>query len=274
MKNHKKRDPRAEKIKDMEESILPSTYRKSMRERRRTIHRQARRAHRMGKDLDMVERKRSHEIMYMMHDRRNGDKLSVVRWAVEVTKHMETPQERRDYMKSLMPNTLMGNHALQHIFYHENFRVDDFKYGWHYHQRELERKAEREAEIAAVKNAIELTLKTGGLKALNRAIKRSHKVHYIENRYYVNPDGVRCSFLDKDRKLIVERHKGHQVYRRNKYVIEPCDCAPRTLKGAHDVEAFMNDLLGTYDNSPFFRATSRKHPEWAAACKKFLEENS
>lgn len=89
----------------------------------------------------------SDTIAAAMWERRDADHLSsFVRWGVEITKHIDDPEERYNYVKRLMPDTLAGRHALSHltfaIGYDPDYPVRD--YGWVRERRERERQERRE----------------------------------------------------------------------------------------------------------------------------------
>ncbi|ONH23422.1 hypothetical protein [Pseudofrankia asymbiotica] len=140
MRNHD------EKIKDMAESVLPSTARRSARELRRRAHRRQRARQRdlliairdgydhdydevgMGADFadadadaDFAERRRRGDIDAMVWRRRFADKTgSLVRWAVSQVERDDdlreaSADEQRDHFARLLPDNLIGRHAVQHI---------------------------------------------------------------------------------------------------------------------------------------------------------------
>jgi hypothetical protein len=116
-----------EKIKDMSRSVLPSTGRIGVRETRRAIHKRRRtreRAALAGRRLSaMPEIKDTHraEIAQLVFDRRQMDKVApLVRWAratiaADPVLRQATREEQVAYFARLMPRTLIGRHAVNHI---------------------------------------------------------------------------------------------------------------------------------------------------------------
>lgn len=122
MRNHD------EKIKDMVESVLPSTRRKAARNERRRAHKQQRSRQRdvlanitAEPDPDFREARQAAAISNMVWDRRAADNVgALVRWA-EAT--VEKDADLRDagwagqraWFASVLPDNTIGRHALQHI---------------------------------------------------------------------------------------------------------------------------------------------------------------
>ena len=213
----------AAKQRDMARSILPST-KKGGQEDRRRVHKRARTAERalMGcaweddeadLDFDTVEHTRSHDTRNMVEERRYKDKVGPFsRWAVRVTENL--PQEDRlSYLRSLVPDTLIGEHAVSHVEWQDHFmppaekaiREERFANNAHYYPAARE-KAEREELTLLVRAWLN---KPEGHARLNRAMKKAHRTtyhHYKDGRRAVGPT------------------------------------SPRTLQGVHDVEAFIDAL--------------------------------
>jgi len=138
-----------EKVKDMAESVLPSTARGSVREQRRRVHRRHRARERdllvnsrrsahggvrvnveegLEEDrdaavfeVDFEERRRAQEIASLVWGRRAADKTGpLTRWArVQVDRDerlRDAPHtEQVAHFARLVPDNLIGRHALQHI---------------------------------------------------------------------------------------------------------------------------------------------------------------
>lgn len=66
--------------------------------------------------------------------RRDHDKVHpLMRWATAITKHIDDPFERYAYMERLLPNTLIGRHALTHIDGLPGFeKLDEFSFHGRY----------------------------------------------------------------------------------------------------------------------------------------------
>lgn len=135
------------KVRDMCRSILPATNRKSASEDARRIKRHNRRmtrqtldAWRSEIDPDDFE---GHVFSYddapacgsgwdggnikaVMWDRRDHDKLGpMLRWAVAITADIDDPVDRRSHMRQILPNNLIGWHAMGHIEFLDEFDIDD-----------------------------------------------------------------------------------------------------------------------------------------------------
>lgn len=122
MRNHD------EKIKDMVESVLPSTRRKTARTERRTIHKRQRARQRdvlrnisAEEDPDFHEGRRVAAIHNMVWDRRAADNVGALcRWAAAVVERdpvlaaADWPTQKA-WFAAILPADLIGQHALQHI---------------------------------------------------------------------------------------------------------------------------------------------------------------
>lgn len=126
MRNHD------EKLKEMAESVLPSTARVSARRDRRAIHhahrarqRAAIHAVRGGAEFDEARRNadrlRARELGEFVWDRRAADKIgSLTRWALATVRRDPalrdaTLQDQVDHFAALLPDNLIGRHAVEHI---------------------------------------------------------------------------------------------------------------------------------------------------------------
>ncbi len=131
-----------EKARQMARSILPSTRRKGARESATLLKRATRRNARAslrdwatytdpwayeGHIFDYDEPGCGgggfHEdIKQIMWDRRLGDKLGAfLWWAPVVTAHLDCPEDRYMHIKSMLPNNLIGRHALSHLIHMDEF---------------------------------------------------------------------------------------------------------------------------------------------------------
>jgi hypothetical protein len=216
-----------DKVKDIIESLLPSSARKNARIDRKAAHRKERRKVRRFPLEYTPDRVRRHEINEMMWTRRANDKVSsFMRWAVKASEHLDDPEDRFNYIKSLVPDNTIGRHALSHIDYLDEFDFREYNYGRrNYTKAEREEHAdarEREREeryLVAVQKLYDV-IASGDHKKLNAAIKRAH------NR------------LGHVRKRRVGMYKFEETG------YEKCDkcLQPRLLGGIHDVEAFIFDI--------------------------------
>lgn len=91
-----------EKLRDMLRSLLPSTARVMARKAKAMENRAARR----------TGRKADHSLT--VSDRRASDKVApFLRWCERITSGMSV-QEKREFVRALLPRTLIGNHAFAH----------------------------------------------------------------------------------------------------------------------------------------------------------------
>lgn len=125
-----------EKLREMARSILPSTAREWARWKKCNIKRNARRemrqlCHRAIRDWEGVEDEDwkfypDVDINRVRRSRQGSDKLHhFERWAIKVTADMgDDPNGRRAKMQSILPEGLIGWHALQHLDAYDEFDPD------------------------------------------------------------------------------------------------------------------------------------------------------
>lgn len=256
------------KKRDMARSILPST--KNVREDRRRIHKRARTHERAllleceeGEgDFLSVDLTRSRETRNLVEERRYKDKVGPFeRWAERVT--LEIRQEDRlSHLKTLVPDSLIGEHAISHVEWKDHFKdPSEANNARHFlSPKESERK-EKEEIFSLVLNCL---LKDQEHALLNRALKKAHRTRVLYYKGYPLPVKV-------------------GVF------------SPRTLQGVHDVRAFVDDLykasvphrevvrdsrldpsfhqLINYgpDAGAFMVPSPGYHPEWLEALRNFFK---
>src|SRR5688572_9565054 len=115
-----------DKTFDMMRSILPSTARKGTRDDKRILHKKNRAEIREiletcddWDDAAMLDHCWTPRFMpgwdTIVYDRRASDKLHhFERWAEKITSQLPA-DERMDYMRSIVPPTVIGEHALSHL---------------------------------------------------------------------------------------------------------------------------------------------------------------
>jgi len=120
-----------EKLRTMVRSILPSRYRTGPRSFKAIV----KRAHRRGVRLDV--RVEDHEetaadflrdvsVAWIVSWRRGGDKLNhFMRWCEAITEGMST-EEALGYVRSILPKSLIGEHAYGHWEAHRGDRFGTF----------------------------------------------------------------------------------------------------------------------------------------------------
>ena len=156
------------------------------------------------------------EISWTVRRRRSGDKLAhFIRWAIVVSADLPV-EDRLPYIRSLLPDGLIGRHAMSHLAWEpelvplqeHNRRLltrrdsaTDSRTG-----RRARQRAAREDELAVLATLLGEVLETGGeLEVLNRAMKT-------------------CD-THADRSGCLE-----------------AGCVLRCLAGHHDVDAFLRDI--------------------------------
>ncbi len=229
-----------EKVRQMSRSILPSTKRKVARKNltavkrknRRTINQRLARAYDMEFDGDITYYP-IRDIREVMFERRAADKLNhYMRWAVERTRNLPDPETRLGYMKALLPQGLIGDHALSHLRFLDEFDTNpvlDFRYysssfydadGRRFSNAERKEKNRLASEevLEGMMEKIRTIVAKGNHRELNSRIRRAHSPYHTTHRWQAR---------------------------------ECVDCErPRYLLGLHDVEAFARHLRRT------------RHSEW------------
>lgn len=252
------------KKRDMARSILPSTKKDGQKDRRR-VHKKARTAERalMGcawedgdadLDFDTVEHTRSHDTRNMVDERRYKDKVGPFsRWAERVTMNLPK-QNRLSHLRSLVPDSLIGEHAVSHVEWKDHFNVEHAANTRTYFRPPVTDSVE--SEVAWVREQLVNDPLFHG--RLNRSLKKVHRTAHLY-------------WADGRREAV-----GPTV--------------PRTLQGLHDVAAFVADLhfaqlsdvkvvRGNYDErfharisygkdaGAFWLTTGKSHPEWLNALR-------
>lgn len=208
-----------EKTKDMAESVLPSTARKSVREERRRIHHAQRARQREAfarldvggvEDYgpDFREGRRLSATRWMVLDRRSADKIGpLTRWAVAV---VTADPDLRDaelavqvaHFARLFPDNLIGRHAVQHIEW--ALRYEAARPTW-LDRRSAEAKETHE-HYRRVVGEVRRIIESGAHGELNAALRQLYQQPALQNGTLVT--------------------------------VPPA----RYLLGAHDVGAFVHDV--------------------------------
>lgn len=229
------------KTRDMARSILPATNRRDARHTAASIKRHNRRVTRQAlhewKSYEDPLEYEGHiygyddspatggeegpkgNIKSHMWDRRNHDKLNhFIRWAEAATAHLDDPHARYMYIKKILPDNLIGRHALSHLEFVEafNYRADvHSRYTFTAPRKMLE--APTHDEVYALVSL--------DLKKLNAKIKATQlRVEYeasLRTRTY-------------GRRTVEDMRKDY--IRRN---------APRLCQGLDDDEFFRRAVLAT-----------------------------
>lgn len=181
MRNHD------EKIKDVCESVLPSTSRKNAREKRRIAHGAERARERAAlrgavgggryeRVLGDSDSRRRIEISQMVWDRRAADKIApLVRWA-RVTAARDpklrdaTPEDVLTHFAALLPDNLIGRHALDHIRW--GLGLEDVPWREQYARRRARQRADAAHERSRYRNVVVALVEAGRHGDINRAVRR------------------------------------------------------------------------------------------------------
>jgi hypothetical protein len=239
------------KKRDMMRSILPSTRRKGARDDLAHIRRNNRHhinqhlAEFRGPSSGAIEHYEygdydlNHypdgEIKWAVWERRAADKVApIIRWAQQITKDL--PQkERMDYMRSILPDTTIGRHALQHIESAPGMEdPDDHRYYWRRSLSERlygEEKWVRDAMAAEFAQRLQNVIERGLVKRFNEsgaahASQRQVVKENFEDRTWLERTYGERSYWDPKRK---ERYIW--VYVR------------RPLLGMHDIDDFLKEFV-------------------------------
>ncbi|HJS83726.1 MAG TPA: hypothetical protein VJ742_12930 [Nitrososphaera sp.] len=244
------------KVKDMIESLLPSTGRKKARWDRENAHRKERRkSKRWPLDTPVNDRERRIAVNDAKWERRGKDKLSFIRWAEEVTKHLPDPEDRYNFIKNLVPDNTIGRHALTHLPYEWQPEYRNISQGTLPTRAEQTayRRSRQQSERDRLANRLHKLLGT----------KRGHKE------------------LNSMLKAMKPRHSEYRrVWEDGKYKQEfvrsfACpNCKTRTLAGEHDILAFVEWVL-TDGNGPTKRSRywyTGKHHGFKDAVIAFLDK--
>ena len=167
------------KAEHMARSILPST--KCVRKDRRFIHKRTRAAVRASThkaclhyeqgtyyamDIDAPETRGQME--RLVSDRREADKVShFITWVEKTTAKMSV-EDRRGYIKKLMPKGVIGEHALGHLRRVEGFELNPFAYSW--------RRAYSKPRVSLYSIVTAIIANPSNVAALNQAVRRRLKV--------------------------------------------------------------------------------------------------
>lgn len=231
-----------EKKLQMARSILPSKARGAARWRKAEIKRNNRRAinqklHLAARDHEFVEEEDltefpDAELISAMWDRRGRDKLNhFERWAVEITADLPK-EDRLGYMRSILPKNLIGDHALLHLRFRDEFAIDEFKYrraGYHYYtkvQRELSR--EDKAQLL-----YDIIVDGRAHRMLNRLLRERHSgVRWV----------VRYEEYTDTRTRWVDGRPVFDSFKTLRAVYEKVGPEARYPTGIGDIYSFFDDI--------------------------------
>lgn len=182
-KRNRKVYGRAKRL-EMARSVLPSTWRRQAAQEQARVRRANRAAvardlrRYTGAALEAVERFVDDaldvtrypydDLKEVVSDRRGADKLGPFqRWAVVHTRHLPV-QDRLDAMRDVLPRNLIGQHAVSHLRWMDEFRWTEQDTWWR-HRRYRPWPSTREVLEGAVREL----LATGRHQELNAVMKSS-----------------------------------------------------------------------------------------------------
>ena len=127
------------KERDMGRSVLPSSSRKAARADKRAANKNYRASVRDaiasfdGEDIDeslIRDGRRLSNMCWMRSERRAADKVApLMRWAE--AKVADLPMEDREtYIRKILPEGMIGNHAWTHLEFSDAFDPDPVEYYW------------------------------------------------------------------------------------------------------------------------------------------------
>ncbi|MDT3440789.1 MULTISPECIES: hypothetical protein [unclassified Pseudofrankia] len=223
MRNH------GEKTKDMAESVLPSTARRSARQERRRIHQRQRARERNlmvvvrgnaehdDGNADFREVIRRRDITQMVWDRRGADKIgSLVRWAGSRVDRDDSLREASvdeqvQYFARLLPDNLIGRHAVQHIESELEHRARSGE--WRERRATLADRLRRER--AQLADDLRTILDAGRHRELNQALRAGYLWEARGGSVGARPHALAAA-------------------------------VGRLVLGAHDVDDFVTDVAGRH----------------------------
>lgn len=226
----------SKKTRVMLRSILPSSKRKTARAKRATIHRRERRFRTEQLNLitgydDAMEFERydertpaSVDLHEMVKERRDNDKLAhFERWAVQITEHLgDDPVERYAYIKRLLPDNLIGRHAMTHVDFLDEFKIP-VEHKPFYFVRVPPRAETRRTLAEELTDALEVVVRDARVGELNHLIKKHWRF------WRGHAQSIFVSY--RDTRLVTLRCAACQH--------------PRCFHGAHDIGALVHWYLRT-----------------------------
>jgi hypothetical protein len=236
-----------EKRLEMARSILPSTSAGTFKKRKKWVKkanraevRNALRVTQLDEDNEPSDKVDingypDHEIRYLVGERRGADKVGpFMRWAVEVTRDIPV-ESRLSYVRGLLPKNLIGEHAVGHVAFLEEFRFGEHNSWFSNYTPETpsEVEARRSAEAAARIETLKEICRSGwGLGALNAALMNGH----VHHEWVMGWEGYKVqetSFSGKVRTVRKFRPAKSKK-------VGPAK--PRLLKNIPDILPFLEDL--------------------------------
>lgn len=186
------------------------------------------------------------EIRYAVYDRQNGDNLSaLMRWAPKQVENIRL-EDRLSKMYQIMPDNLIGRHAVGHLEYHDDFYVEGrgryWRFGGYKYTAE-ETMWLRACEYAALYDRLySLFEKKGALKRFNA------KGAYIKSYEAITKE--EWDALDEWERSVYRTgytRQWNRFARRWEYF--QVNSVKRPLMGIHDIEDFIRDVTARHNGA-------------------------
>ncbi len=275
---------RKTKTHDMCRSILPSTKRGRARRAKADLHRSNRRRAEMqthvyrgysNEVIDLYEERGdeldwwigTHVFDYgeLIGDRRLADKLNhFERWAYTITRNID-PYQRYWYMKAMLPDNLIGRHALSHLYWMDprnryfdpdakpSFQPAKYTWYWGYGwisnmpKKDWDRRHELEAK----------------LRALDKEGRQRFNAHIVKYASYWDQKihNQMVMVIDNWGKPKWE----HKVVRHE---------GARILHGSHDIGCWLMDVWAARRPDSRYGWDNRNqgfHPNWWTTALEYFE---
>lgn len=233
-----------QKTRQMARSILPSKAPRMASKAKKSINRKYRRHYRQfSGDIETFDREhwhhqRNRERLELRLRRRDADKLShFERWAVRVTADIRQ-EDRLSTMRRLLPDGLIGRHALSHLEVLDEFDTNPLRR--RYRQPTKSRPHLNRQQLA--RRLHEIAADPEQLSQLNRALTTAHRT----------PTVSVTKIDDWGRRYTETQTVG--------------STPPPLLRHPSDVGQFLST---TYAAAKA-RQPGARHPEWLAAVKRFV----
>jgi hypothetical protein len=232
------------KARQMARSILPSKAPRMARDTKKAINRKHRRQYRqLAADPELLDSRYWHhqcnwERLELRSDRRAADKLAhFERWAARVTKGMRK-EDRLSAMRSLLPEGLIGEHALSHLRFLPEFDIDPLRRSYQNPVRRLPQLSRQQLTQALRRVAAD----PEQLADLNGRMAKAHRTARI--------------------KQVKSDQWGRQYAE-----YEPLGFTqPPPLAKPNDVGRFLSACY----RAAKIREAGQRHPEWLQTVKRFV----
>ena len=238
-----------DKALDMGRSLLPSTRRKGTRVdkaavKRTTRHNIRQELHKLTYEPDHYddspidfEAYPDHEIHQVVQERRGGDKTAPFeRWAKAVTRNIDQ-DSRLTYIKSLLPNGIIGDHALTHIQWKDDFST------------RAELQLEENIRLNAIDNRKKHMLERNEAIEILRKVVEDGRFHRDLNKFMASHASRRLPSETIRERIFNEATMQWEIKWRSVYFSFPPGVkfnGPRKLLGMHDIITYYDDIRNSW----------------------------